>query len=109
TTFFFHYAGYFEDGNLFDSSYENVNREFGKFDPSRSEQNGYQPFPFEAGKKEGLIPGFIEGLEKMSFGDKAVVFIPSALGYGPQGMGGVIPPNTNLIFELEMLEKMPQK
>ncbi|SNA82610.1 putative Peptidylprolyl isomerase [Flavobacterium psychrophilum] len=45
----------------------------------------------------------------MSFGDKAVVFIPSALGYGPQGMGGVIPPNTNLIFELEMLEKMPQK
>ena len=109
TTFFFHYAGYFEDGNLFDSSYENVNREFGKFDANRAAQNGYQPFPFEAGKKDGMIPGFIEGLEKMSFGDKAVVFIPSNLGYGTQGANGVIPPNTNLIFELEMLEKMPSK
>ncbi|WP_395056009.1 peptidylprolyl isomerase [Flavobacterium sp.] len=109
TTFFFNYAGYFEDGNLFDSSNENVSRDFGKFDANRAAQNGYQPFPFEAGKKDGMIPGFIEGLEKMSFGDKAVVFIPSNLGYGAQGMGGVIPPNTNLIFELEMLEKMPSK
>jgi len=54
-----------------------------------------------------LIPGFLEGLEKMSFGDKAVLFIPSNLGYGAQGAGGVIPPNSNLIFELEMLEAMP--
>jgi peptidyl-prolyl cis-trans isomerase A (cyclophilin A) len=109
TTFYFHYAGFFEDGNLFDSSYENVNREFGKFDANRAAQNGYQPFPFQAGKKDGMIPGFIEGLEKMSFGDKAVVFIPANLGYGAQGAGEVIPPNTNLIFELEMLEKMPNK
>ena len=109
TTFFFHYAGFFEDGNLFDTSYENVSRDFGKFDANRAAQNGYQPFPFEAGKKDGMIPGFIEGLEKMSFGDKAVVFIPSNLGYGAQGMGGVIPPDANLIFELEMLEKMPSK
>jgi cyclophilin family peptidyl-prolyl cis-trans isomerase len=109
TTFFFHYAGFFEDGNLFDSSYENVNRDFGKFDANRAAQNGYQPFPFEAGKKDGMIPGFIEGLEKMSFGDKAIVFIPANLGYGAQGAGDVIPPNTNLIFELEMFEKMPTK
>ena len=109
TNFYFHYAGFFENGNLFDSSYENVSRDFGKFDQSRADQNGYQPFPFQAGKKEGLIPGFIEGLEKMSFGDKAVVFIPANLAYGAQGAGDVIPPNTNLIFELEMLEKMPTK
>ena len=107
TTFYFHYAGYFEDGTLFDSSYEEVSKSYGKFDANRAAQNGYQAFPFEAGKKEGMIPGFIEGLENMSFGDKAVVFIPSNLAYGERGAGGVIPPNTTLVFELEMLEKQP--
>lgn len=109
TTVYVHYAGYFENGDLFDSSYENVNKDFGKFDENRAAQNGYQPFPFQAGKKDGLIPGFLEGLEKMEFGDKAVLFIPSNLGYGAQGAGGVIPPNTNLVFELELLETMPGK
>jgi cyclophilin family peptidyl-prolyl cis-trans isomerase len=107
TTFYFHYAGYFEDGTLFDSSYETVNKSYGKYDANRAAQNGYQAFPFEAGKKDGMIPGFIEGLENMAFGDKAVVFIPSNLAYGERGAGGVIPPNTMLIFELEMLEKQP--
>ena len=107
TTFYFNYAGYFEDGTLFDSSYEEVNKTYGKFDANRAAQNGYQAFPFEAGKKEGMIPGFIEGLDNMAFGDKAVVFIPSNLAYGERGAGGVIPPNTMLIFELEMLEKQP--
>lgn len=106
-TFYFHYAGYFEDGTLFDSSYEEVNKVYGKFDANRAAQNGYQAFPFEAGKKEGMIPGFIEGLDNMAFGDKAVVFIPSNLAYGERGAGGVIPPNTTLVFELEMLEKQP--
>ncbi len=105
TTFYFHYAGFFEDGNLFDSSMEEVNKTFGKYDANRAAQNGYRPFPFEAGKKDGMIPGFIEGLENMGFGDKAVVFIPSNLAYGERGAGGVIPPNTMLIFELEMREK----
>ena len=107
TTFYFHYAGYFEDGTLFDSSYEEVCKSYGKFDANRAAQNGYQAFPFEAGKKDGMIPGFIEGLENMAFGDKAVVFIPSNLAYGERGAGGVIPPNTMLVFELEMLEKQP--
>ncbi|MES2853026.1 MAG: FKBP-type peptidyl-prolyl cis-trans isomerase, partial [Bacteroidota bacterium] len=105
TTFYFHYAGYFEDGTLFDSSYEDVCKNYGKYDANRAAQNGYQAFPFEAGKKDGMIPGFIEGLENMSFGDKAVVFIPSNLAYGERGAGSVIPPNTTLVFELEMLEK----
>ncbi len=109
TTVYVHYAGFFENGDLFDSSYENVEKDFGKFNPQKAAQNGYQPFPFQAGKKDGLIPGFLEGLEKMSFGDKAVIFIPSNLGYGAQGAGGVIPPNTNLVFELELLETLPVK
>ena len=107
TTFYFHYAGYFEDGTLFDSSYEEVNKSYGKFDANRAAQNGYQAFPFEAGKKDGMIPGFIEALALMSYGDRAVVFIPSKLAYGERGAGGVIPPNTNLVFELEMFEKQP--
>jgi len=106
-TFYFYYAGYFEDGTLFDSSYEEVNKVYGKFDANRAAQNGYQAFPFEAGKKEGMIPGFIEGLDNMAFGDKAVVFIPSNLAYGERGAGDVIPPNATLVFELEMLEKQP--
>lgn len=107
STFYFHYAGYFEDGTLFDSSYEDVSKAYGKYDAHRAAQNGYQAFPFEAGKKEGMIPGFMEALALMSYGDKAVVFIPSKLAYGERGAGGVIPPNTNLIFELEMFEKQP--
>ena len=107
STFYFHYAGYFEDGTLFDSSYEDVCKAYGKYDANRAAQNGYQAFPFEAGKKEGMIPGFMEALALMSYGDKAVVFIPSKLAYGERGAGGVIPPNTNLVFELEMFEKQP--
>jgi peptidyl-prolyl cis-trans isomerase A (cyclophilin A) len=105
STFYFHYAGYFEDGTLFDSSYEDVSKAYGKFDPNRATQNGYKPFPFEAGKKDGLIPGFLEGIGTMSYGEKILIFIPSQLAYGERGAGGVIPPNTNLIFELEMFEK----
>lgn len=107
TTFYFHYAGYFEDGSLFDSSYEDVSKAYGKYDANRAAQNGYQAFPFEAGKKDGMIPGFLEGLNLLSFGDKVVIFIPSNLAYGERGAGGVIPPNANLVFELEMFEKQP--
>ena len=109
TTVYVHYSGYLEDGSLFDSSYEEVNKAFGKFDEMRASQNGYQPFPFQIGNKGGLIPGFLEGLNLMSFGDKAVLFIPSNLGYGERGAGGVIPPNANIIFEVELLEAPVQK
>lgn len=105
---YIHYAGFLENGSLFDSSIEDVCKTFGKFDANRAAQNGYQPLPFQAGRKDGMIPGFIEGLEQLSFGDKAVIFIPSKLGYGEAGAGGVIPPNANIIFEIELLEKMPQ-
>ncbi|MFC6876462.1 peptidylprolyl isomerase [Flavobacterium myungsuense] len=107
STIYIHYAGYLEDGSLFDSSYEEVNKVYGKFDANRASQNGYQPFPFEAGKKDGLIPGFLEGISNLSFGDKALLFIPSNLGYGERGAGNVIPPNSNIIFEVELFETIP--
>ena len=104
TGIFIHYAGFLENGTLFDSSIESVCKTFGTFDPNRAAQNGYQPIPFQAGKKDGMIPGFIEGIEQLAFGDKAVIFIPSKLGYGEAGAGGVIPPNANIIFEIELLK-----
>ncbi len=107
-TIYIHYAGFLENGTLFDTSIEEVAKTFGKFDPARAAANQYIPIPFQAGKKDGLIPGFIEGIEKMSFGDKAVLFIPSHLAYGEVGAGDVIPPNTNIIFEIELLETMPK-
>ena len=107
TTVFFHYAGYLEDGSLFDSSYEEVAKAYGKFDVNRANQKGYNPMPFQAGRKDGLIPGFLEGINSMSFGDKVILFIPASLGYGERGAGAVIPPNANIIFEVELFEALP--
>lgn len=105
TQVFFNYSLYLESGELLQSSKQEVAQAFGKFDPQAAASGAYNPFPFKYGEKTGLIPGFLEAIEKMSYNDKAVLFIPSHLGYGEAGMPGAIPPNTNLIFEVEMLEK----
>lgn len=102
TNVFFSYAGYFQNGELFDTNYKEVAELYGTYDQMRDQQGGYNAFPFEYGKKDGLIPGFIEGIEKMSTGDKLLLFIPSYLAYGERGAQGIIPPNTDLIFEIEL-------
>ncbi len=104
TTLYIHYAGFLAEGQLFDTSIENVAQTYGTFDQNRANQNGYQPIPFQAGRKDGMIPGFIEGLEKLSLGDKAILFIPSHIAYGAGGAGDVIPPYTDIIFEIELLD-----
>ncbi|GAA3771099.1 peptidylprolyl isomerase [Flavobacterium ginsengiterrae] len=106
---FFHYAGYFEDGTLFDSSIAEVAKTYGKYDPNRDAQGGYKAFPFTVGKKDGMIPGFIEALDMMTDGEKAIFFLPSNLAYGEKGAGGVIPPNATLIFEIETYQNQPVK
>jgi len=98
------YAGYFTSGELFDTSYEDLAKSFGKFNEMKAQQNGYAPFKTVYGPEASLIPGFKEGLQKMRIGDKAMFFIPPHLGYGAQGAGNVIPPNTDLVFELEIVE-----
>jgi FKBP-type peptidyl-prolyl cis-trans isomerase len=79
-----HYRGTLIDGTQFDSSYD---RE--------------EPAVFGVG---GVISGFGEALQLMNVGSHYRVFIPSELGYGPQGSGQVIGPNATLIFEIELLE-----
>ncbi|MFW0737114.1 peptidylprolyl isomerase [Flavobacterium sp. T12S277] len=106
---YFHYAGYFEDGNLFDSSIAGVAKAYGKYDANRDAQKGYKAFPFVVGKKDGMIPGFIEALDMMTDGEKAIFFLPSNLAYGEKGAGGVIPPNATLIFEIETYKEQPVK
>ncbi|MFN3754330.1 peptidylprolyl isomerase [Flavobacterium sp.] len=105
TTVMINYSGYLEDGTLFDTSDTDIAKQFGKFDQQRAAQNGYSKIPFTFGGQNRLIPGFIEGIEKLKVGEKAILFIPSNLGYGEQGAGNVIPPNANIIFEIELLEK----
>jgi len=107
STIYFHYAGYFDNGNLFDSSIANVAKAYGKYDANRDAQKGYQAFPFTVGKKDGMIPGFIEALDMMTDGEKAIFFLPSNLAYGEKGAGGVIPPNSTLVFEIETYQNQP--
>ncbi|KAF2516404.1 peptidylprolyl isomerase [Flavobacterium foetidum] len=109
STIYFHYAGYFEDGNLFDTSITSVAKIYGQYNAARDSQKGYQAFPFTVGKKDGMIPGFIEALGMMTDGEKAIFFLPSNLAYGERGAGGVIPPNASLIFEIETYQTQPTK
>lgn len=104
TKIFIKYAGYLEDGTLFDTNYEDVALNYAVFNQSRKNQNGYEAFPFTYGDKQGLIPGFIEGFDNIKLGDKVLLYIPYQLGYGEAG-NGPIPPKTDLVFEIEMLEK----
>ena len=95
------YSGFLEDGTLFDTSDPTVAKQMGKYDEQRAAQGGYSTLPYTIGAKN-LIPGFVEGIGYLNMGEKAILFIPSALGYGAGGAGGVIPPNADLVFEIEL-------
>ncbi|MFL9843785.1 peptidylprolyl isomerase [Flavobacterium rhizosphaerae] len=100
------YSGYLDNGEgfLFDSSNAETAKALGNYIPQKDAARAYKPIPFKTGTKLGMIPGFIEGLEQMSIGDKAIIFIPAHLGYGEKGAPrGNIPPNADLVFELEMM------
>ncbi|HSZ73036.1 MAG TPA: FKBP-type peptidyl-prolyl cis-trans isomerase [Cytophagaceae bacterium] len=81
-----HYTGRLLNGTKFDSS---VDRN--------------APFDFGLGQGQ-VIKGWDEGIALMSVGEKGILLIPSALGYGTRGAGGSIPPNSVLIFDVELLD-----
>ncbi len=98
------YAGYFADGKIFDTNILEVAKETGTFDQRRADHpKGYAPMPMPYSPDAQMIPGFKEGAQQMKVGDKAVLFIPAHLAYGERG-AGPIPPNTDLIFELEIVD-----
>ena len=86
TTVSVHYKGQLSDGTVFDSSYKRN-----------------QPIDFTLGVGQ-VIPGWDEGIQLLKVGDKARFVIPSHLAYGSRGAGGVIPPNANLIFDVELMD-----
>jgi FKBP-type peptidyl-prolyl cis-trans isomerase FkpA len=81
-----HYTGWLTNGTKFDSSLDR-----------RS------PFSFKLGARR-VIAGWDEGVAGMKVGGKRKLTIPPELGYGARGAGGVIPPNAELIFEVELLK-----
>lgn len=82
-----HYVGTLIDGTEFDSSYS---------------RNEMVKFPLDR-----VIPAWAEGMQLIGEGGKIILYVPSDLGYGPNGAGGVIGPNSTLVFEVEMNKVFP--
>jgi FKBP-type peptidyl-prolyl cis-trans isomerase len=80
-----HYTGWLTDSTKFDSSVDRG-----------------QPFVYQFGVGQ-VIQGWDDGVATLKVGGKSRFIIPSELGYGIRGAGGVIPPNATLIFEVELL------
>jgi peptidyl-prolyl cis-trans isomerase A (cyclophilin A) len=94
------YSGFFTDGTLFDSSILEVAQKFDAVNPRKEQMNAYAPMPVQYSPTVGMVQGFKDAMLSMDYGDEIVAFIPSDLAYGERGAGGVIPPNTDLVFEM---------
>lgn len=98
-----HYAVYFEDGKILETSNIETAEAFNIVNEQRKAKDGYQPITADIGPDAQMIQGFKEGLQQLSVGDKATLFIPYHLAYGESGTRG-IPGKSNIIFEVEVLD-----
>jgi FKBP-type peptidyl-prolyl cis-trans isomerase len=80
-----HYTGWLTDGKKFDSSVDRG-----------------EPFTFRLGAGQ-VIPGWDKGVAGMRIGGKRKLTLPPAMAYGPRGVPGAIPPNSVLVFEVDLL------
>lgn len=80
-----HYTGYLPDGSIFDAS-----RDRGK------------PLKFKIGEDQ-VILGLDEGVSQLSLGERAKITIPQHLAYGDRGFPGLVPPCSDLTFDLELI------
>ncbi|NNF35033.1 MAG: peptidylprolyl isomerase [Saprospiraceae bacterium] len=92
------YAGKLLNGALFDTSDEELAKENGVYMQGRP----YGPIDFQLGTRS-VIPGWDIGFGLLNAGSKAVFYIPSKLAYGPRGSGPSIPPNSILVFDVELV------
>ena len=97
------YAGFLTDGTLFDTVMDDVASKLDLNYEMNKQRGKYKPYPMQYSQKAQLIPGFREALLTMKKGDNITVFIPAELGYGARS-AGTIPPNSDLIFILEIPE-----
>ncbi len=81
------YEGKLTDNTVFDSSFARG-----------------QPAAFVLG---GLVPAWVEAMQLMRPGDEWMLYVPSALGYGEEGAGDKIPPNSVLVFRIQLLGVLP--
>ncbi len=98
-----HYTVYFEDGKLLDTSKLDVAEALDAVNERKKSAGAYKPLTTGIGPNAPMIPGFKEGIQQLSVGDKATLFIPYHLGFGEAGRSGV-PSKSNLIFEVEIIE-----
>ncbi|CCI42416.1 unnamed protein product [Albugo candida] len=80
-----HYTGYLEDGQKYDST-----------------RDREKPLRFKLGEEQ-VIPGLEEGVERLCMNERAKIYIPSYKAYGSKGFPGLIPPDSNLIFDVELV------
>ncbi|MCX6231375.1 MAG: FKBP-type peptidyl-prolyl cis-trans isomerase [Bacteroidetes bacterium] len=92
------YTGKLTTGKIFDTSVEADAKKGDVYNPKRP----YEPIEFTLGKGE-VIPGWDEAISMMKVGGKAKIVVPSKLAYGERGAGGVIPPCSVLVFDVELL------
>jgi len=102
-TVMLNYEGYFTDGRLFDSNVKTVEEHYGMYNEQKDQAQMYNSMPMQISPDAQMIPGFKEAVNQMQVGDKSFFYLPSHLAYGERG-NRVIPPNTDLIFIIDMVE-----